>query len=275
MRAGLALPTLLLLAGCTAASGPTATAQTTETPSPVPTTSVTPTLLPSASATEATGVATASPSAAPTPTPDPATMELQVTSCNGGTVLRWSPSRHPDFHHYIGLRSPIAEIADQYPPIAPAVDWGDLYATDRFVTSGHDATVVPSDTAWNYRVVAYDAAGRPVSRSNVASGRILRTEDLGALEAEVLTDGAVRLRWHAFDGATACFSAYRVLYGPGDVAGTLLTSVSDLERTTVETRALHPGESYTVRVQAVRTTTLGPFVVAESEPLTLAVPVEP
>lgn len=198
-----------------------------------------------------------------------------MTSCNGGTVLRWSPSRHPDFHHYVGLRSPEREIAVQYPPIAPAVDWGDLYATDRFVTSGHDATVVPSRTDWHYRVVAYDARGRPVSRSNVASGRILPYRDLGTLEAEPLPNGGLRLRWDAFDGLSGCFSAYRVLHGTGGMAGTLLTTISDRDQTEVETRVLRAGLSYTLRVEAVRTTTLGHFVVGESEPLTLSLPAPP
>lgn len=262
MRPGLAILTAVLLAACTPVAAPRLASLT-----PEPTSTRTA----GASAT-ATPTPTMAPTAAPTPTPDPAAMELDVTSCNGGTVLRWSPSRHPDFHHYIGLRSPEAEIAAQYPPIAPAVDWGDLYASDRFVTSGHDATVVPSETEWHYLVVGYDAAGRPVSRSNVASGQILPHRDLGALEAEVLPDGVVRLAWAAFDGAEGCFSAYRVLQGTGGVAGTLLTTITDLERTTLDTRALHPGSTYVLRVHAVRTTTLGHFVVAQSEPLTFSVP---
>ena len=262
MRPGLVILTALLMVACTPVAAPVEVTRSADA-TPSPTAFVTPTPTPTPSA---------QPTPTPTPTPDPAAMELEVTSCNGGTVLRWSPSRHADFHHYIGLRSPEAEIAVQYPPIAPAVDWGDLYASDRFVTSGHDATVVPSDTEWHYRVVAYDAAGRPVSDSNVASGRILPPRDLGALEAEVGADGVVNLAWDAFDGVEACFSAYRVVYGTGGVAGTLLTSISDVERTTLETRALHPGPTYTVRIHAVRTTTLGHFVVAESESLRLSVP---
>lgn len=264
MRPGLALLTAALLAACTSAAAP-ASAAPTPGPTPEPTTTTVAT---------ARQPATEAPTPAPTPTPDPAVMALEVTSCNGGTVLRWSPSRHPDFHHYIGLRSPEADIADQYPPIAPAVDWGDLYASDRFVTSGHDATVVPSTTEWHYRVVAYDAAGQPVSRSNVAQGQILPARELGPIEAEVLPDGAVRLAWDAFDGQAGCFSAYRVLQGTGGVASTLLTSISDPERTTLETRALHPGATYALRVHAVRTTTLGHFVVAESDLLTFSVPAE-
>jgi hypothetical protein len=200
-------------------------------------------------------------------------MSLEATSCNGGVVLRWSPSRHDAFHHYIGLRSPEREIDPQYPPIAPAVDWGDLYATDRFVTTGFDATVVPSSTTWHYRVVGYDTAGRVVSRSEVASARILPHRSLGDLRAELLDDGRVRLEWRRFDGVPDCFSAYRVLHGTGGVAGSLLTTLSDQATNAFETDALHPGPTYTLRVQAVHTTALGHFVLGETAVLTFAVPV--
>ena len=266
MRSRLAPLISVLLAGCSAVATPTGVSQ--------PVTATPPDEIRGTPA--ATGAATATssptPSPAPTPTPDPAEMTLEVRSCNGGTVLNWTPTTHPDFHHYVGLRSPEREIAPQYPPIAPAVDWGDLYATDRFVTSGHDATVVPSATEWHYRVVAYDARGRPVSRSNVASGRILPHGDLGEVRGEPLPDGTVRLTWEPFDGDDGCFSAYRVLQGTGGIAGTLLTSISDRTITTIETALLDPGLTYTVRVVAVRATTLGHVIVAESEALMFTVP---
>jgi len=218
----------------------------------------------------ATPSSTGSPSAAPAP--DPALLELAVTSCNGGVVLDWSPSRHPDFHHYRGLRSPEREISPQYPPIAPAVEWGDVYATDPFVTSGFDASIIPSSTEWHYRVVAYDAAGRVVSASPVDAGRLHPTHDLGTLEATGIEESRTRLRWEPFEGEAECFSAYRVLYGTTGVPGTLLTTVSARDRTEIETGALHPGVTYALRVQAVRTTTLGHFVVGETEVLTHTAP---
>ena len=266
MRTGLAFCLAMLLAACTVTGSATDGGSPSPTSTPSPSSSPTVELMPSPSP---------SPTRSPTPTPDPAAMTLRATSCNGGVMLRWSASLHPDFHHYIGLRSPDREIAPQYPPIAPAVDWGDLYATDRFVTSGFDATVVPSDTEWQYRVVAYDVSGRVVSRSEVASGRILPYRDLGPITAEIGADGRVRLGWKAFDGVPECFSAYRVLYGTGGTPATLLTSISDPERTDFETDALHPGLAYTLRVQAVRTTTLGQFVVGESDVLTHLVSAQP
>lgn len=268
MRSGLApllVGLLAVLPGC--AIGGLAT------PAGLASEPATPSLSPSPSASSSP-TPSASPSPSPTPTPDVGAMTLSASSCNGGVSLRWSPSMHPDFHHYIGLRSPEDDIEPAYPPIAPAVDWGDLYATDRFVTSGYDATVVPSSTRWQYRVMAYDAQGRVVSRSEVASARILPHRSLGSLEAEVLEDGRVRLSWRRFDGVPDCFSAYRVLHGTGGVAGTLLGSISDRSHTEMETDVLRPGSTYALRVQAVHTTGLGHFVLAESDPLTLT-PVEP
>jgi hypothetical protein len=264
MRSGLALACAALLTACSFAA-----VSTDGVGSPTPTPE--PTAAPTA-AEEPSPPATPTPEPTPPPTPDPAALELSALSCNGGVLLRWSASSHPDFHHYIGLRSPEREIAADYPPIAPAVDWGDLYATDRFVTSGFDATVVPSSTTWHYRVMAYDAAGRVISRSNVASGRILPHRSLGRLTAEPLEGGGVRIAWRRFDGVPGCFSAYRILHGSGGVAGTLLSSVSDHRRTELETDALRPGTTYTLRVEAVHATALGHFVLGESEILTLLVP---
>lgn len=206
-----------------------------------------------------------------TATPDPSALELEVTSCKGGVVLEWSPSLHPDFHHYIALRSPEPEIATQYPPIAPAVDWGDTYATDRFVTSAVDASILPSTTRWNYRVMAYDAAGRVVGASPVRSGRLGQVDDLGDLVVSTAGDGTSLLRWEAFGGFSACFTAYRVLAGIGAPTG-VLSVVSDLGTTELRTDALHPGTTYAIRVQAVRDTTLGSFVVGQTTTLFYAVP---
>ncbi len=68
-----------------------------------------------------------------------------------------------------------------------------------------------------------------------------------------------------FGGLDACFSAYRVLIGPeGSAPSSTLTVVSSQDLTEIQTAGLHAGETYAVRVDAVRTTTLGSFVVARS-----------
>ena len=212
--------------------------------------------------------ATAIPEPSPTPAPDPALLELRTTSCEGGVVLDWSPSTHPDFHHYVALRSPITEIDTAWPPIAPAVDWGDTYATDPFVTSAVDASIIPSATRWNYRVMAYDAGGRAISASPVRSGHLGEVIDLGPLVAS--TDGDItRLTWERYEGFSACFSAYRVLDG-----SSVMRIISDPGTTVFETDVLRPGTTHQMRVEAVRSTALGSFVTARTQTLGYAVPGE-
>jgi len=199
-------------------------------------------------------------------------MELEAISCDGGVVLDWSASGHPAFHHYTALRSPEREIAPDYPPIAPAVDWGDSYATDRFVTSAVDASIIPSDTRWFYRVMAYDADGAVVGASPVRGAQLGQIDDLGELELEELPGVRTRIEWQPYEGFSRCFSSYRVLFGTAGSANTVLTVISGQEVTQMETDALHPDTTYTLRVQAVRATTLGSFVVAESEVGSYTVP---
>ncbi|HSJ00731.1 MAG TPA: fibronectin type III domain-containing protein [Patescibacteria group bacterium] len=257
----------LLAAGCTLIGGSASVAPSLADVTPRPDPSPTPT--PSASASP---TPTATPSPTPSPTPDPSALALEVTSCNGGVVLHWSASTDPAFHHYTALRSPEREIEPHWPPIAPAVDWGDTYATDRFVTSGADASIIPSDTTWFYRLMAYDADGAVIGTSPVRSGQLRPVDELGPVEVEVAADGRTRLRWDAYEGPADCFSHYRVQYGTAGVPSTVLAIVSGRDRTELLTDALHAGTGYQLRVQAVRATTLGAFVVGETEVTGYVVP---
>jgi hypothetical protein len=229
-------------------------------------------LVPSATAAASTPAsASARPDASPTPspTPDPSVLDLRTTSCDGGVVLEWSASADPRFHHYTALRSPQREIETAYPPIAPAVDWGDTYATDRFVTSAADASIIPSDTRWFYRVMAYDAEGAVIGASAVRDGRLDEVDDLGTVEVSTTADGEARLQWEAYGGFSRCFSSYRVMVGiGGGLPNTLLAVVSSQATAELVTDALHPGTTYAIRVQAMRTTTLESFVVGQTAVIT-------
>ena len=260
-----------LIAGCTSLAVPTA-----EGPMATPPASLDPTARPTASASameSATPTATASPTPSAPPVGGLETLELQATGCPGGVVLDWSPTTQPEFHHYTALRSLEPDVRPDYPPIAPAVDWGDTYGTDRFVTSAVDATLIPSEATFSYRVMAYDVRDEPVAASVVRRTRPSEVGDLGSLEVGAGIEGATRLGWRVFDGPPECFSGYRVLIGPvGGSPSTTLTVISSQTTTELDTRALHAGETYAMRVEAVRTTTLGAFVVADSTTATYAVP---
>lgn len=209
----------------------------------------------------------------PSATPDVRQMDLEALGCPGGVVLHWTASLHPDFHHYVALRSPEFEIETAYPPIAPAVDWGDTYATDRFVTSAVDASILPSSTTWYYRVMAYDADGSVLGATPVRGGRISAVDDLGTVSMTATEEGrAARLSWSPYRGPADCFSAYRVLYGTGGNPSTLLATVSDPAQTELATDALAAGMTYTVRVEAVRVTTLGTFVTGRTDTSTISLP---
>jgi hypothetical protein len=258
----------LAVAGCAVSPRAPAASASVE-PTLTSTASTSPTASPAVS--EAPSVAP-SRTSEPSATPDPSVLELDVTSCNGGAVLHWSVSTDPAFHHYTALRSPEREIEPYYPPIAPAVDWGDTYTTDRYVTSAADASIIPSATRWFYRVIAYDVDGVVIGASPVVGGQLHQVEDLGLVDAVPTDDGRTRLRWGRFDGFSQCFSHYRVLYGTTGVASTVLAVVSDQGTTELVTDALRAGTTYQLRVEAVRTTTLETFVVAASSTASYVLP---
>lgn len=199
-----------------------------------------------------------------TPTPEPGTLALDALSCDGGVAFQWSPSADAGFHHYTALRSPNREIPSAYPPIAPAVDWGGTYATDRFVVSAVDASIVPSDNQWRYRVMSYDAQNGVLESSPVVTAQILPVAALGAASAEPAGRRMTRIEWDAYAGLSACFTEYRILFGTADPPTTLLATVSDQGTTSLETDALRTGTTYVLRVEAIRTTALGSFVAARS-----------
>ena len=262
-----AVLTLLLVACVVAVPGAsTPSAEASEEPTPGPSTSE------AATSKAASASPDASESASPSATPDPNALELEVIGCPGDVVLDWSPSTNPQFHHYTALRSRSATIAPDYPPIAPAVDWGDTYATDPFVTSAVDASIIPSNQRWNYRVMAYALDGSVLSASPVRAARLSDVQNLGPLIVTTTADGRTHLTWRAFSGFSGCFSSYRVLFGSGSPPSTELRVISDQDAASLETDALHSGATYQLRVEALRATTLGSFVTGETSVVSYTIP---
>ncbi|MGH2428605.1 MAG: hypothetical protein ACRDGV_06905 [Candidatus Limnocylindria bacterium] len=271
MRPALPSAAAVLLAACSLQLG-VPPASPSVAPSASPTASPSPALSPAPSAS-------ASVPPEPSPTPDDGVMDLAVTGCHGGIVVEWSAVDDPRFHHYSALRSDAVEIDPAYPPIAPAVDWGDSYATDPFVTSAVDATLIPTDTLWHYRVMAYDALDRVIAASVVRAARLKPVVELGPL---VVTAGPERpethLDWRLYGGLSKCFSWYKILYShtdatPSDLEGSpVLSVIADQSTTELLTDALTPGDTYFLRVQAIRASSLGSFVVAETDAATYTVP---
>ena len=262
---------VVFVTGCTGVGAP-ATPSSTEAAVPTPDASEAATGQPAPSTAPSP---TPSPRPLPTPVPDaPETLELEVTGCPGGVVVDWSPATHPEFHHYTALRSIEAEVDPAYPPIAPAVDWGDSYGTDRFVTSAVDATLIPSDTTLYYRVMAYDPVNRVVAASPVRHTHLSEVVELGPLVVGAgEAASSTHLDWTLFGGLARCFSSYQVLIGPaGTTPASTLTVISDQSTTELETLGLHSGESYVIQVTVVRSTTLGSFLVGHTDIATYTVP---
>ena len=264
-----ALLIALIAVGCTPIG-------TTEVPDATPRRPATP----SATASPSEDGTSASPAASPvvaSPTADPNApelLDLEVTGCPGGVVVDWSPTTRPAFHHYLALRSIEPEVETAYPPIAPAVDWGDSYATDRFITSAVDTTLIPSDTVLYYRVMGYDAADGVVAASGVQATNLYEVVELDPIEASPgSAPGRTRLDWGLFGGLGECFSGYHVRIGAAATTPTTtLTVVSDQATSEVETTSLLAGQTYAILVEAVRSTTLGSFVVARTQVTTYTVP---
>jgi hypothetical protein len=266
---------LLLVVGLTVACAPRTGAPPT--PSPTEMATLRATEAPTASPTP---ISTVAPTLAPTVRPSGAlgTLNLRATSCPGGVVLEWSPLSDAQFHHYTVLRSVADEIAVEYPPLAPAVDWGETYATDPFVTAAVDASVVPGDTVWHYRAMAYDALDVAIAASEVQQALIGPHGSLGAVTVTDVGDGGTRLVWNGFVGWPGCFSWYAVVASrtdstPDAIAGTeSISTISSRTTNELVTRALEGGATYFLRVQAIRATPMGEFVAAETSVATYTVP---
>ena len=81
-----------------------------------------------------------------------------------------------------------------------------------------------------------------------------------------------RLSWRAYEGAARCFSAHRILAGGGGAGLETLAVISDQADRSIETDAFRPGITYQLQVQAVRTTTLGGFVLGATDTVAFIVP---
>jgi hypothetical protein len=252
-----------VLAGCTIGAPAELTpVEVTQRPTPMPT----------PRRSDGTGLTpSAAPSVTPAPPLDARTFDLEAITCPGGVVLDWAPTVQPTFHHYSALRSPEREIPPDWPPVAPAVDWGDSYTTDRFVTAAVDTSILPSDTQWYYRVIAYDVRDRAIALSPVREAKMRERTDLGDLGVGTGPDGRTRLSWTPYAGNPECFSSYQIVAASGGTPRTL-SVVSEQAAGSLETDALRSGATYELVVRAVVTTTLGNVVLGETDRVTFTVP---
>ncbi len=218
---------------------------------PSPTPGLTPSPSPSA-------VASPSPTPTPTSTAQP-TVGLSLTSCPGGVVMTWSKYTGTGFARYVTLRSANLGISATYPQAGTLVA---ATTTIRTRLSGADAGVSDGSTYF-YRTLALDAANNVLAASPTRSALGYGQADLGFLSIT-----GTLLSWLHYDNAS-CLSEYRLLYSLNSDP-TLANSTAvivTLPTTNVSVPAAtgwSSGSTIYFRVQAVRTTALGSFVVGQS-----------
>ena len=224
------------------------------TPSPTPGTTPKPTPTP-----------TASPSPSPSATPR-SSLGLAFTACPGGVLLNWSKFSDTGFVAYVTLRSTTTDIPKAYPPHGNAIVVA--RTTNRTQTSGADDDV-PADRTYFYRTLVLGSGNVVLAASDVETVATVKQADLGPLSVV----GRI-VSWGPFNTSKypgSCFSEYLVQYYAVDPDTTpdpsLIGSIGD--ETVYQTNVAVPqpvGFSYPIwfRVQVVRITAGGQFVVAET-----------
>ncbi|MEO6060191.1 MAG: hypothetical protein ABIQ05_09530 [Candidatus Limnocylindria bacterium] len=244
------------------------TPSATAVPTPVPAPTVKPTPKP-----------TPKPDPTPVPTPVVGSLSLWPTTCNGGVVLSWSMYEGGGaFNHYTTLRSTSPEIPAAYPPSGGAVDPGTTYTGYAEKTSAYDIGVDPGVTYY-YRTMAFNADNGVIAVSSVASAMGKPVKALGLLGVGPVAEGT-QLTWTPYGGAADCFTYYKLVYSetnplPAYLAGDpYLAAISDQAAGTfaASPTQLVSGTTYYLRVQALRATHAGSFLVAQTDVTTYFVP---
>jgi hypothetical protein len=201
-------------------------------------------------------------------------MAITLNGCDGGVVIGWSEVLDPRFHHYTTLRGGGPDIPVAYPPQNGAVDFGTSYASKPSALSAFDVSAPAGATSY-YRTMALDADDGVVATSGVASVLAKPVLGMGALSVEPVPGGA-RFTWTPY-GDGACFTFYKMSYTldgtpPGYLAGDPTLFDSDDRSLATYVSKLVPAHTYTFRLEVIRTTDTGQFVVAQSDMATYTVP---
>jgi hypothetical protein len=212
---------------------------------------------------------------APTP-PGPVAMTLSLKSCEGGVVIGWSKYKSGGFNHYTTLRNDVNNVPMAYPPQGGAIDFGGTYTTDHTVLSAVDAKGDTGVQYW-YRTMAFNAADQVIGATGVGSAMILPTASLGSVGVAPDAGGTL-ISWTPYGGNGACFTWYKVLASTTNPNPSYLTGdpyvyagSSQGESSTVVSD-LVSGETYFIRVQAIKATALGLFVAGQTDVATYTVP---
>lgn len=248
----------------TAAPTPEPTAEPTPAPTPKPTPKPTPRPTPRPT-----------PKPTPKPTPGIGTLGLTLSGCPGAVVVDWTAYAGDAFDHYTVLRSTSSTIPLAYPPQAGSVALDGSFTKNVELTSTADPEADPGVTYY-YRAMAFDAADRVIAASPVKAGAASSVKALGELGVGPEELGT-RFDWSPYSGPEACFSLYKLVYSAEDDTPSYLEGAAAAwagENPAAGTALVGelPSGAYWFRIQVIRGTDLGKFVVAQSTPTAYTVP---
>ncbi len=242
-----------------------------DTPGPTPDASPSPSDLPTSTPVptqQPTPTPTASPSPSPSPTPTATptpSLSLSLTSCPGGVVATWSKYTGSGFTRYVTLRDSVPGIPATY-NLSKVVAGTSTNSIAK--TTGQDATVANGATYF-YRTLVLGSGNKVLEASPVETGLGFGVGDLGPAAVSSSSGGTVVI-WNAYQ-RQACFSEYRVIYShdpnptPANALGSIFVTDWFTSNVAVPPASLFSsGETIYFRVQVVRTTSLGQFVVEET-----------
>lgn len=252
--------------------GPVASPDPSIGPAPEPT----PTIEPAPSPTpRATPNPTPRPTPKPTPAPTLGSMGLATLSCPGGVTLDWTIPAIAGVHHVQVLRGSSGEIPVAWPPGSGIVAFDGGYSADTGKTSGFDVREA-SGSAW-YRAVAYSAQDKPLAASDSRGVSAIGAASLGNLGVSGSTPGSLDFAWTPLGAAGDCFSTYKIVKAadpsPSYLTGaTAIAAIGDQSASGSTVSGLPSGSTYWFRVEAIRITSLGKFVVGGSTAVQATIP---
>jgi hypothetical protein len=212
----------------------------------------------------------------PVPTPTVTAMSLGATGCGGGVVLEWSAVGDTAFHKYVTLRSTSASIPAAYPPQGGAVELASARTADRNATSAPDTSATPGTTFF-YRTLALSSAGAVIGASPVQAASAASVQSLNPLGSFAVDATKTKFTWATYGGSSTCFTWYKLVYSetnpsPSYPNDSYWAAISDKSASSHVVDGLVSGTTYHVRLQAVRSTALGPFVVAQTDVVSYTAP---
>jgi hypothetical protein len=270
LAAATAGPTANVTPVATATPAPTEVPVVTAPPTPAPTPAPTP---------KPTPEPTPTPPPTPTPAPTFGTLALNAQACPGGVLLGWSAPDVAGVSRITVLRGTSAEIPTGWPPAAGVTKVGSATTSDLGTTDGFDSTEL-GGSAW-YRAVAYSGDNVALAASASTGLTTIGIADLGGLGI-VDGDGGsgdLSFTWSPFGGDGGCFSYYKLVASVLDETPSYLEGADfaipigeQAAAGTTVTEGLSSGETYNFRLQTIRVTSLGKFVVAQTAVIRHAVP---